>query len=274
MPINIGNSSLREVYAGSTAIKEIYAGSNLVWSKGPAALILTLDMSNVQNLSDYFLIDHYLILTVNDEFIDVIDFESNIGFCLGDKFIYSNVSDGDVVELILASYGQYEFIRFEDNNGGETNRKAVTINGQTNVTLKVTDRYLCNSIAINYYAIQTAFGDIFNNYSDVTLTVEIEMWNVNDDCYDKKIYTYKAEDYANDSADIESGTWSGDGCIVFVNKDTVCVGDAMVPYSANWSIKYWQDGAGDGTGNFREDSGDITFKEPSDCWFEGYFVKN
>lgn len=371
MPINIGNSSLREVYAGSTAIKKIYAGSNLVWSKSSgSSLILTLDTSNVtqdlqgtgwyiqvevysRSIDDYTYMSIYLDKTKkvdeglleyhfsNNQFIysDVsdgdevtfwlvsdsgeepdihiecngediyngpvftIDGQTTVALVVTDKpsdliltldtsyvendlsshyvmlcvngvngdyrdkmiylnegegddyfsnnqFIYSDVSDGDEVSIVLVSDGPYPNVLFYDN---ESDTKKVTINGQTDVTLKIVDRYVDNIVEIPYEAIQTAFGNIFYDDYYAKLTVKFELSRYYGSDKYTKTYTYTGEDYANNSDII---AYDGEVNIV----------DFLYP-DATWSISYYKPTDAESV----EETGSISFSETEDCHFVGTF---
>lgn len=184
MPINIGNSSSCEVYAGSTAIKEIYAGSNLVWSKAPS-LKLTLDTSKVtQDLSDYFLCVEICHINGDEESLDVyLNNEKKDYHFSNNQFVYSDVSDGDKVELRLdADENYWENPSIELDKDGET----ITIDGQTKVTLVVTDKP-SDSSSILTLDTSNVTNDLSSHY------VRLRVKNVNGEHRDEKIYLNEGE---------------------------------------------------------------------------------
>jgi len=365
MPINTGNSSWCEVYAGSAAIEEIYAGSNLVWSKGPS-LKLTLDTSKVtEDLSNYYirleisridglweildvylykedadfhfsnnrfiysdvsdgdeicfwvdtddevedwedyqlpvelniegetitihgqtkvalvmtdrpsdtsliltldmsevtndLTSHYVVLRVNgdpvDEMIYLNEGEGDDYFS-NNQFIYSNISDGDEVSIVLVSDSRYLNGLF-DYNGDDTDTIPVTINGETSVTLRITDRYVDNSIEIPYTSINEAFGTIFYDDHTAKLTVTIEMFYVDGHGSYTETYTYTGEDYSSEND------------IIFGSAN-VNISEAIYPDDATYSISYVDMSSLEGSGGVL-DTGSISFTEPENCHFVGTF---
>ena len=220
--------------------------------------ILTLDTSNVTN----DLSSHYVRLRVKnvngehrDEKIYLNEGEGDYHFS-NDQFIYSNISNGDEVELRLVSDGAYLNVLF-DYNGYETDTVSVTINGQTNVEVDVVDRYVDNIVEIPYDAIQEAFGNIFYDDPGAKLTIEIKMYNVYGvgNYTETYTYTYTGEDYT-DNSDI----------IAFA--EAVNIVKTIYPNSATWSISYYEDGVNAGTVDV---TGSISFSEEEDFHFVGTF---